>query len=450
MKLLPALAGKDLAPAGPISAGRASSNPRPVIISGLVVIAVTFFGFGLWAALVPLAKGAHVMGQVIAASQRKTIQHFEGGLVKEILVREGDRVKPGDALIRLDETQARAGLDVLRGRRMQEQVIESRLIAERDGAARIAWPTEFAKVQLDARTKDAMADQSALFVARKKEFDGQINSLQERTGQLRRQLLELNQQLSAYQQQHKLMFADAEAMRILQRQGFETIDRVRGFEREVERLGAESAARRTSIAENESQIQAAELQIFQIRDSFQRQVLSELRDSRARLTELDDQITVAQDINARTTIRAPAAGQVVGLTVHTVGGVIRPTDTICFIAPENERLLIEAKVKIDDADVVEVGMRAEIRFVSLPRRAVPLLTGKVLSFATDTLTDPTTRETYYLTRVEANPGELEKLKQWNVMAGMPVEVLIVAGERTLLDYLVAPIEDLFGRALRED
>jgi len=415
-----------------------------------MVIVITFLGFGLWAALAPLAKGAHVMGMVITDSQRKTIQHLEGGIVKEIVVHEGDRVKPGDILIRLDETQARASLEVMGSRRLQELVIQSRLLAERDGAGSITWPAEVSRAKLDDRTRAAMADQSAFFSARKKEFDGQIHSMQERAMQLRRELVDLNHQNASYQQQHKLMSADAEAMRTLQKQGFETLDRVRSAEREVERLNSETAARRGAIAENESQIQALELQMFQTRDSFRRQVLSELRDSRARLNELDDQIKVAQDISTRTTIRSPVAGQVVGLTVHTVGGVIRPSDVICFIAPERERLLIEARVRPDDADAVQVGMRAEIRFSSLPRRAVPLLFGKVLSFATDTLSDPATRETYYLARVEANPGELDKLKQWNIIAGMPVEVMIVSGERTMLDYLVTPVTQLFERAMRED
>lgn len=429
---------------------RVTSNAKPVIASGLIVIAVTFLGFGLWAGFAPLAKGAHVMGTVITDSQRKTIQHLEGGIVKEIVAHEGDRVKPGDVLLRLDETQARASFEVMGSRRLQELVIQSRLLAERDGAGSITWPEEVSRARLDDRTRAAMADQSAFFSARKKEFDGQIHSMQERAKQLRRESVDLNHQSTSYQQQHKLMSADADAMRTLEKQGYETLDRVRSAEREAERLNSETAARRGAIAENESQIQALELQIFQTRDSFRRQVLSDLRDSRARLNELDDQTKVAQDITARTTIRSPVAGQVVGLTVHTVGGVIRPSDLICYIAPENERLLIEARVRPDEADAVQLGMRAEIRFSSLPRRAVPLLFGKVLSFATDTLTDPTTRETYYLARVEANPGELDKLKQWNIIAGMPVEVMIVSGERTLLDYLVTPVEQLFERAMRED
>jgi len=435
-------------PAGPSK--RAASDPSPVIASGLLVIAITFLGFGLWAGFAPLAKGSHVMGTIISDGQRKTIQHLEGGVVKEIVAQEGDRVKPGDVILRLSETQARAALEVMTSRRMQEQLVEARLVAERDGAERIAWPEDAAKARLDDRTRAAMADQAVLFAARKKELDGQVHSTQERAAQLKRQLVEINHQLAALQEQQRSMAIEADALRALEKQGFETMDRVRSAEREAERLRGDMATRRAGIAEIESQIQAAELQIFQMRDSFRRQVTSDLRDSRTRLNEIYDQITVAQDISERTTIRSPVAGQIVGLTVHTVGGVLKGGETICYVAPENEHLLIEARVKPEDADAVRPGLKAEIRLSSLPRRAVPLLFGRVLSFATDTLSDPATRESYYLARVEANPGELDKLKEWNIVAGMPVEVMIVSGERTLLDYLVTPVEQLFSRAMREE
>lgn len=429
---------------------RITANPAAMIRGGMIVVAITFLGFGSWATFAPLARGAHVMGHVVTDSNRKTIQHLEGGIVKEILVREGAQVKEGDVLIRLDETQTQANLEIVSQRHLQEMVLEARLLAERDGLARINWPGVLQPHMATARVKSAMADQEALFRARKNEFDGQIRAMTERIAQLRRQADALRRQVDANREQTSLLSADVEAQRNLEKKGFVSANRVREFEREAARIRAEQAAREAEVAEVEATIQATELQIIQTRQGFSRQVVTELQASRAKLNEFQEQLTAQTSVAERVTIRAPVDGQVVGLAVHTLGGVIAPGSPIMDIVPENDRLLIEAKVRLTDIDVAHAGLPAEIRFSSLPPRQSPLLSGRVLSVSNDTLTDPSTREQYYLARVEVKEGELKKLGSFNVVSGMPVEVLISAGERTMLDYLVAPVEGLFRRAMKED
>ena len=435
---------------GKAGGSRLSSNPRPAIIGGLMVILVTFVGFGTWAALVPLDRGAHVVGRVILAGDRKTISHLEGGVIKEIRVHEGDRVKEGDVLIRMDETPALANREVNINRRIQDLVLEARLTSERDGAPRIVWPKEITPYMNDPRLRAAMAGQETYFQSRKRELEGKTHSLSERNVSLRRQMEAIAQKLAAIREQHRLVSTTVQAHAKLVEQGFATQDRLRELERSAAGLQAEQAAALVESASVQTAIQDGELQIVQLRREFARGVDSDLQDVRARLAEVSELITAAEGVAARTTIRAPVSGQVVGLGVHTIGGVIRPGEPILFVVPDTDRLLLEAHVKPEDADVVHQGLPAEVRFSGLPRRAAPLLNGHVLSVATDTLTDPVTKETYYLARIEVKDEELEKLKRWVVVPGMPVEILVSAGKRTLLDYMIAPIEDLFMRAMRED
>jgi len=432
------------------SGSRSSSNPRPVIIKGLLVVLITFVGFGTWAALVPLDRGAHVIGRVIVASDRKTISHLEGGVIKEIRVHEGEQVKQGDILIKMDETPALANREVNVNRRIQDLVLEARLIAERDGASRIVWPKEIAPYQNDPRLKAAMAGQETYLQSRRRELEGKIRSLSEHNVYLRRQVQAISQKLAAIKEQFDLASRNAQAYGKLMQQGFATQDRVRDFERTAASLQADQAAVLAEMTSVETSIQDGELQITQLRREFARGVDSDLQDVRARLAEVTEIIRAAEDVAARTTVRAPVSGQVVGLEVHTIGGTIRPGEPILYIVPDTDRLLLEARVKPEDADVVHQGLPAEVRFSSLPRRAAPLLNGHVQSVATDTLTDPITKETYYLARIEVKDEELAKLKRWVIVPGMPVEVLISAGKRTLLDYMIAPVEDLFMRAMRED
>lgn len=429
---------------------RAASNPGPLVFWGMLVVAITFGGFGIWAAWVPLARGAHVTGQIVVDSSRKTIQHLEGGIVKEIRIQEGSRVRQGDVLLVLDETQVLANLKIITSRQLQERVLETRLVAERDLQRRIAWPKEIEARLDDAQIRAVVADQQSIFDSRRRELDGQVRAMSERAGHLRRQSAALARKMEAYREQIRLIETELAANRELEQKGFATSSRVREIERESARLRSELAAGDAQIAEVEASIQAAELDMIQTRQAFNRQVVADLQASRARLAELEQQMTSSSSIQSRTTIKAPVDGQVIGLAVHTVGGVVQGGQPIMEIVPENDRLIIEARVRPVDADVVHAGLPAEIRLSSLPPRQSPLLKGRVISVSSDTLSDFTTKETYYLARIEVREGEMAKLRAITVVPGMPVEVLISAGERTLLDYLVAPVQALFERAMRED
>ncbi|MBW7850420.1 MAG: HlyD family type I secretion periplasmic adaptor subunit [Rhodospirillales bacterium] len=428
---------------------RRAADPRPILLHGLLVVAITFGGFGLWSAITPLARGAHVVGKVVVDTNRKTVQHLEGGIVKEILVREGSRVEAGDVLVRLDTTQALANRDILRQRLVRERILEARLAAERDGASAVVLPEELRDAVERPEVRAAFADQQALFAARRKEFESEITILSERVTQLRHQIRGMQAEQVANREQFRLINEELDGLRELADKGFASTNRVRAMEREAARLEGDHASRVAEIARAEVAVGEAQLQVVQTRQQFVRGVLDELRQVRGQIGELEEQLRATEDVLTRTVIRAPLSGQVVGLAVHTIGGVIDRGQVVLHIVPEDERLIVEAQVRPLDADVVHPGLHAEIRFMGLPRKSSPLLKGEVSTISQDTLNDPQTGD-YYLARIEVADDELARLGDVTVVPGMPVEVLIAAGERTPLDYLVSPWLDLFERAMRED
>ncbi len=438
---------------GPVDDGpghRSSSDPRPTILAGILVMALTVFGFGLWSATTPLARGAHVTGKVVSDSNRKTIQHLEGGIVQEILVSEGQRVEAGQVLIRLEPTRALTTREVLFARQVHERLLEARLMAELSGDAELRLPPDLETHWDDPRVVRELTDQQALMEARRNEMEGQVGILQDRVRQLQHQIQGFKGSQTANREEHRLTQDEIERLGPLHRRGYVPLDRLRALERAAAELEGEYASMTAEIARTEVAVGEARLEIIQARQSFRRQLLDELGQVRNTLSEIDEQLAAANDVLARTEIRAPQAGQVVGLGVHTAGGVVRPGQPVLDIVPEGDRLIVEAQLQPLDADVVYPGLPAEIRFSSLPRRTAPRLKGIVETMSTDTLHDPANGRSYYLLRVAVPEEEMAILGDVTIMPGMPAEVLIKAGERTLADYLISPWRDLFEKAMRED
>ncbi len=426
------------------------ADPRPVIIAGFVVIAVTFGGFGIWAGLAPLARGAYAPGTLAVEGKRKTVQHLEGGIVREILVQEGDKVEKDQPLIRLDRTQIEAQHGLFSARRDQELALVARLTAERDGAAEIEFPEELMRWSTVPRVASTIQDQKSLFAARRRELVSQVEILEQRVVQLRRQIDGLQAEQKANREQVALIADELAGVRALHAKGYAPLTRVRALERSASALEGDFGSRTAQIAQAEVRIGETRMEIVQSEQRFRRAVLDELRDARARFNDLGEQVLAARDTLDRIEIRAPLAGQVVGLAVHTIGGVVSPREKILDIVPTGDRLIVEARVSLIDAELVHPGLSARIRFPGLPRRTAPLIHGEVKTVSADAIRDPQSPISYYLARIAVSEQEFDKLQDATLAPGMPADVLIETGTRTVLGYLAAPWADLFEKAMRED
>ncbi len=414
------------------------------------MVAITFVGFGAWAVSTPLARGAHVAGKVVVDTNRKKVQHLEGGIVKDLLVREGERVTQGQALIRLDPTQVRARRDILRDRWLREKMLETRLEAEVAEATTLSIPDALRVFSENANYAEALQDQQALLAARREELSSEIQILQDKIRQFHHQIAGMRAQVTSNRRQQALIEEELTGMRELLADGHIPLNQVRQYERESARLEGENGQLLAEIARAEVAVGEVELQVIRTRQGFRRQVLDELREVRGQLSELEEQIVGAEDVLKRTEIQAPVAGQVVGLAVHTVGGVIAPGETVLEIVPADDKLIFEGRVNPLDGDVVYPGMQAEVRLLGLPRKSAPLLRAHVLTLSADTLTDPATGASYYLARIQVDDDELARIADEHVLVpGMPADVLLKAGERTPFEYMLSPFIDLFRRAMRE-
>lgn len=421
MKLLKSDQPKTVEPIEITDTPALRTDVSPPLRAGLLVVAVLVLGFGLWAALTPLASGVHVFGKVAVDTHRKAVQHLEGGIIREILVKEGDRVKKGSPLLVLDNISQQVNREIGGVRVAQGRMMEARLLAEMAERNSFDLPAEARAHINDPRIAAVYQEQRQL--------------LRERIAQLQQQLAGTEALRRANRAQYAMVLREAEASRSLLGQGYATLPQTQGLEREVERLQGE-------YANLGAEIQKA-------RAGFLRQVAEELSATRGSLREVQEQIKNAVDALARTVVRAPEDGQVLGLTANTVGGVVSGGAVLMYIVPDNGLLVLEGQVKPLDAAYVYPGMKTEVKFSGLPKRTAPMLNGKIVTVSTDTLVDEASHMPYYLVRVEVGPDEMKKLGKVTVVPGMPVELLLEASERTVLEYLVAPWSDLFRKAMRE-
>jgi epimerase transport system membrane fusion protein len=418
--------------------------------TGLVILLVTFAGFGGWAAVAKLDSAAVASGVVTVESYRKTIQHLEGGIVQDILVRDGDSVQSGDILLRLDDTQARARLEIIRSQYLAARALEARLIAERDQQANLAFPEELLSLRDDPRVRETLDGQERVFTARREALQGETALLEQRIEQLQAQISGLEVLQQTEQKRIDSLQRELQDFRHLQQSGYTDKLRLLELERDIAQLEGERAAHLAEIAKTHMQIGETKLQILQLRKQFQTEVVADLRDTQTKLFDLIERMRALQDTVERTEIRAPTKGTVVGLGVHTVGGVVAPATPLLEIVPKGEQLVVEAKVQPTDIDKVHPGLAADIRFTAFKLRTTPVVEGQVLTVSADRLIDPETKYPYYLARIQVTPQGMERLQGLELLPGMPAEVMIKTGERTLLNYLLRPLLDSFARSFRED
>lgn len=426
-----------------------SANERPIRFIGMLIVLSTLAFFILWAIFAPLDSAALASGVVVVKAHKKVVQHLDGGIVSKILVSDGDLVKEGEPLLVLDETQIRAQLEIARGQSIALAAQVARLRAERDQLNHVAYPEMFKNTQ-DTRIVEAKLAEDNVFYARKKNYDGEIEILTQRIGQISSKLVGLKGQVDS---KTKLTTSYAEEIRDLNdllAEGFVDKQRLRDIERNQALQNGEIAQLNAEIATNQMLIGETRLQILQTRQKFLEEVAAKLTEAEAALNDANERVKANQDKLDRIVIKAPASGMVLGLAVHTENGVISPGNPILEIVPQDAELVVEAKVSPIDIDRVSVGLQAEVRFSAFKQSLIPKMDGNVVQLSADRLEDEKTGEPYYLARVELTPESAEKLGGLILLPGMPAEVLIKTGERTLLEYLIHPAKNALARAFIED
>lgn len=425
-------------------------SPYKIVVIGALIILAAFGGFGIWAATAPLDSASLAPGTVTVESNRKIVKHLDGGVVQDILISDGQYVKEGEVVLRLDPTEAAANETSIRQQLDAALALRARLIAERDGLDRIPFPEELtSRRDSSPAVREAMAGERRQFVERRRSIEGQIAIQEEKIAQLRQEIAGLRAQRDSLIRQADILRNELVDMRALNAQGYFPTSRILAMERELARLEGEIGSNAAGIARAQKGISEARMQIRQIRQQFDEKVVSQLREVENRIAELRQKHIVAQERLKRTVIRAPHSGVVQNLQIHTEGGVIRPGEELMQIIPANDRLVIEAEVPPRDIDVVAEGQRAEVRMSAFKSRTTPVLYGKVVTVSADRIVDEQQQKAYYKARVEIPPEELKKLGGRKLQAGMPAEVLINTGERTMLQYLIKPLTDAMARGFIE-
>lgn len=426
-------------------------SPTPYVVAGYATLALAFGVFGTWAATAPMASGVVAGGTVAVYSNRKVVQHLEGGIVSEILVQEGNVVDVGDILVRLDPKQAQGNYAVLSTRLAFLKATEARLEAESVAADEITFPPEvLAEIKPGEPEPVFIKLQRNIFEDRRVTKAGQISILKVRAEQLGEEIIGLQAQRNAFESQLSSITEEIERLSRGQEGGFVATNQVSQFTRTRMELEGNLGQAISSIARAKQSIAETELQIIQISQEYAERASTELRDVRDQVQELSERVKQARDILDRTTIRAPVRGMVQNIQIHTTSGVIRSAEHIMDIIPLDDDLIINARVRPLDIDNVDLGSRAEVRFSAFSSRTTPVIFGSISVLSQDIIQPDDARvEPYYIARVEVSEKDIPPELRGRLVPGMPAEVIFVSGERTLVQYLLKPLQDSFSKGLLE-
>jgi HlyD family secretion protein len=456
---------KLLAPPRPEGDGAyASDGVRSALIAGAVVAGMLILGGGLWAATASLAGAVLASGTVVVDSNVKKVQHATGGTVGQIFVNDGDRVEQGELLLRLDETVVRANLQIVTKQLDEIIVRRQRLLAEQDDAESLVLPASMQQRDT-AEIAPLFEAERKLFVSRREARQGQKAQLRQRILQLRQEADGLGAQQWAKGREIDLVGKELEGAETLFQRNLMPISKLTALQREAARLEGERAQLKAQQAQTQGRIAEIELQIIQIDQDLRSEVMKEMREATAKEAELVERRVAAEDQLRHIEIRAPQAGLVHQLNVHTVGGVIAQGETLMVIVPQQEALVVEARVAPQDIDHVRAGQPAFIRFSAFNQRTTPEFRSKIIRVSADLAKDQETGQRYYVARLsigepiggsesrrgdkgEAAAGDGQP-SGLSLLPGMPAEVYIGTGERTALSYFLKPLRDQFARAFTE-
>ncbi|MDQ7727604.1 HlyD family type I secretion periplasmic adaptor subunit [Halomonas sp. SpR8] len=418
----------------------------PRIFVGTALALLLLLGAGGWAASAQLSGAVIAQGSVTVDQNLKSIQHSDGGIISEINIREGDFVRAGDVLMKLQDTQTKAELSIVRSKLVELAIRRARLLAERDGLAAIEFPAD-----LDAgASPDVFLGETRLFEGNRTSLQSKQQQLELSVEQIEEEIKGLEAQQQSKHEEFQLVETEYEANRGLVGRGVIARTHLVPIARDRARLLGERSEIHASIARARARMSEIRLQIIAIDENARTEAQRELSVVEAEFSELRDRRIAIEDRLARTDIRAPISGTVNELNIHTIGGVITPAEELVTIVPEDAKLKIEVKLAPVTIDQLWVGQSARLRFTAFNQRTTPELKGEVVYVSAATTRDDTTGEIYYLGDVDVSAEELEKLGDTTLMPGMPVEVFITTEERTALTYFVKPITDQFSRAFREE
>jgi HlyD family secretion protein len=423
---------------------------RRHLIAGLGSVAFVCFGVGGWAATTELSGAVIASGQLVVDSSVKKVQHQTGGIVAELKVREGDHVNAGDLLIRLDDTQIRANLQIVLKGLDENAARQAREEAERDGSEDVAFPSELLARSDDPAVARVIDGERRLFAIRRAARDGQKAQLREQIAQVQEQVHGLDEQIAAKAKEIDWIAQELTGVYELWRKNLVPFSRVTTLERDSARLQGERGALIASTAQAKARVAETELRIIQIDGDMRSEVGKDLAEIRAKTSELIERRVAAEDQLKRIDIRAPAPGYVHQLAAHTVGGVITAQgDPIMLIVPDADLLAVETKVQPQDIDQLHLGQKAMLRFSAFNQRTTPEIEGSVNVISADVSQDARTNQTYYTIRISVSASETARLGDVKLVAGMPVEAFIQTNPRTVMSYLVRPLHDQIAKSFRE-
>ena len=431
--------------------GASERSIRRHVIGGIALVAFLVAGVGGWAATTELSGAVIAQGTLVVDSNVKKVQHPTGGVVGQLNVKDGDRVKAGDVLVRLDETVTRANLAIVTKNLDELTARQARDEAERDGEAAVAFPKELLdRVASDPDVAHLVTGETKLFETRLASRDGQRAQLRERVAQLRQQIEGLTQQVAAKGSEIELIQPELEGVKDLWRKNLVQINRVTSLQRDGARLEGERGQLMASTAEAKGKIAETELQILQIDQDMRTDVGKDLAEIRGKRSEYVERRISAEDQLKRVDIRSPQDGIVHQLAVHTVGGVITANgEPIMLIVPEDDALRVEAKVQPQDIDQLHIGQVAVLRFSNFNQRTTPEVDGIVSVVSADTTQEPKTGTSYYTVYIKLPPEQIARLGAVHLVPGMPVEAFVQTNARTVMSYLIRPMREQVMRAFRE-
>ncbi|MDE0128640.1 MAG: HlyD family type I secretion periplasmic adaptor subunit [Gammaproteobacteria bacterium] len=422
---------------------------RAMWIGGSVVTGALLI-FVLWGSLAPLAQGVVATGIVEVAGENKTVQHLEGGIVKEMFVREGDTVEAGETLLVLDDTKPRAEQDLLEARYYGALAEIDRLSAELYNREEVQFSREFESLRGDVRIEEIIQAEIDLFKERRTQHAGEIEILNSRVEQLGEKVRGLQARREASEQEQALLEKEVETLESMAEKDLVSdelltqqrlnLAQTRG---QVGQIGAEIAEAQLAIGETRQQV-------IQLKNDYRTELSTDLTEARNLVFETGDRLFAVRDQVQRTRITSPQKGKVINMQVHTVGGVVPTGQPIMNIVPEDDTLIVEAQVRPTDVDNVQVGQEARLRITPFKQRATPELIGEVILVSADIFTEDNTQLQYYLARIAISESELAKLGDKDIRPGFPVEVTFTGSKRTLVQYLAEPISDAIRRGMKEE
>jgi HlyD family secretion protein len=420
-----------------------------VVRIGLSTVLVFVFGSLVWATFAPLDSALMAPGVLVVESHRKTIQHLEGGIVKDILVTEGQLVKPGQTLIRLDDTQARVQLALLQDEADGLQAQEARLIALRDDADHVTFPPDLLARQNEPNVAEDIRGEEKTLETKRDSLKEQTGILNQRKGENGKVVDGLRAQQVALETQIALINQETGNVQQMVNKGLEPLPRLLALQRQA----ADLTGQRGQLIEKISQVDLnngeTDIQIVNLKSQALDDTLKDLREVQSKRYDLSDRIQAARDVLNRTELSAPVGGKVVELTVHTKGAVIKPGETVMEIVPVKDALQVEAHIRPEDAEYVYVGQDAKVSLTSYLQRRLPQLSGTVTAISADRLTDQRTGQPYFVAEVSVDRSALKPFPDVRLIPGMPAQVAIQTGTRTALAYFIEPIRDVIKNGMKE-